>query len=65
MIIFVWARVVYDHPDDHPRMSNKEINYIKNGRRDSDNVKVFTTFTELFGYIIYFLFILYVNVYSI
>ena len=36
----VWTKVIYDHPEDHPRITKSEINYITTGRRDSAKIKV-------------------------
>ncbi|XP_063410422.1 sialin-like [Mytilus trossulus] len=40
MIMVVWVKVVYDHPEDHPNMTKAEVDYITRGRRDSANVKM-------------------------
>ncbi|XP_052083460.1 sialin-like [Mytilus californianus] len=40
MIMVVWVKVVYDHPEDHPNMTKAEVAYITRGRRDSANVKM-------------------------
>ncbi|CAC5404579.1 SLC17A5 [Mytilus coruscus] len=40
MIMVVWVKVVYDHPEDHPNMTKAEVAYIIRGRRDSANVKM-------------------------
>ncbi|CAG2208794.1 SLC17A5 [Mytilus edulis] len=40
LIMVVWVKVVYDHPEDHPSMTKAEVEYITRGRRDSANVKM-------------------------
>ncbi|VDI33076.1 MFS transporter, ACS family, solute carrier family 17 (sodium-dependent inorganic phosphate [Mytilus galloprovincialis] len=40
LIMLVWVKVVYDHPEDHPNMTKAEVDYITRGRRDSANVKM-------------------------